>query len=58
MPRGRLSGDHILSRKRTADLLRELHALRRCVRILKARLVAEEDAEYRRRELGIRQRPN
>jgi len=31
------------SRKRTADLLRELHALRRYVRILKTCLVAEEE---------------
>jgi len=40
-----------LSRKRTADLLRKLRALTRQVKMLKARLDTEEEAERRRQTL-------
>jgi hypothetical protein len=44
----------VLSRKRTAELLRKLRALNRQVKMLKARLDAEEEAERRPRNLGPR----
>lgn len=43
-----------LSRKRTADLLRKLRALTRQVKMLKARLDTEQEAERRRQTLRPR----
>jgi hypothetical protein len=43
-----------LSRKRTADLLRKLRALTKQVKMLKARLDTEEEAERRRQTLRPR----
>jgi hypothetical protein len=45
-----------LSRKRTADMLRKLRELTNQVKMLKARLDAESDAERRRQSLRPRPR--
>jgi len=53
-------GSHSLSRKRTADMLRKLRELTNQVKMLKARLHAEGEAERRRQSLRppSRRRPN